>query len=69
LGKEEVFVVMSLHIDDSKCIGCGVCCSMLETVFDLDEDQGIARVINAEGASLNEIQEAIEACPVEAISI
>jgi len=42
---------------------------MLETVFDLDEDQGIARVINAEGASLNEIQEAIEACPVEAISI
>ncbi len=42
---------------------------MLETVFDMDEEQGIARVINAEGASHNEIQEAIEACPVEAISI
>ena len=41
---------------------------MLETVFEMDEDQGIARVVNAEGASHNEIQEAVEACPVEAIS-
>ena len=41
---------------------------MLETVFEMDEDQGIARVVNAEGASHNEIQEALEACPVEAIS-
>jgi ferredoxin len=42
---------------------------MVETVFEMDEDQGIARVINADGASHNEIQDAIEACPVEAISL
>ena len=40
---------------------------MIETVFGMDEDEGIATVINASGASQSEIQEAIEACPVEAI--
>lgn len=60
---------MALKIDDNTCIGCGVCCSMLDNVFEMDDNKGVATVKNASGATEAEIQEAIEACPVEAISI
>ena len=60
---------MALSIDSEKCIGCGVCSSMLESVFEMDDNEGLARVKNADGASSEQIQEAIEACPVEAILI
>ncbi|MDD5456582.1 MAG: ferredoxin [Candidatus Margulisbacteria bacterium] len=60
---------MALRIDEEKCIGCGVCCSMLETVFEMNDDKGIAIVKDPNGASKEQIQEAIDACPVEAISI
>ena len=60
---------MALNIDENKCIGCGVCSSMLDSVFEMNDDKGIATVKDANGAGAAEIQEAIEACPVEAISL
>jgi len=60
---------MALDINTEKCIGCGVCSSMLETVFTMDDDQGIAIVSDPNGASKEEIQEVVEACPVEAITL
>lgn len=59
---------MALQIDEETCIGCGVCASMLETVFEMDDDAGIAKVLDPNGATEEEIQEAIDACPVESIS-
>ncbi len=60
---------MALIIDENKCIGCGVCASMVDTVFEMNDEEGFATVKDPKGASNEEIQEAIEACPVEAISI
>ena len=60
---------MALQIYENKCIGCGVCSSMLDDVFEMDDNKGVAIVKNAGGASDSEIEEAIEACPVEAISL
>ena len=60
---------MALTIDTEKCIGCGVCVSMVETVFEMNDDAGVAIVKDEKGASIEEIKETIEACPVDAISI
>jgi len=57
-------------IDQGKCIGCGLCVSLMEKVFRLNEE-GKAEVYGGcegwEGCE-GKIVEAIEACPVQAIS-
>jgi len=60
---------MALAINEELCIGCGVCASMLEQVYEMDDDKGIAVVKSYEGVSDDEINESIDACPVEAISL
>ena len=54
-------------IDEEECIGCGTCEEICPEVFSLDDDAGIAKVTNPEGAPEDKIEEAIEACPVECI--
>lgn len=60
---------MVLQIEDEKCIGCGVCTSMLDSVFEMDDEIGLAKIITTDGAKEKEILEAVESCPIEAISI
>ncbi len=52
---------------DDTCIACEVCVDMLPDVFQIKD--GKATVVNPEGASLDEIKEAAEACPTESIKI
>lgn len=59
---------MNLKVDKEKCIGCGQCISICNSVFDFDDDN-LAKVIqnpvnddNKEDAIV-----AIESCPTEAI--
>lgn len=56
-------------VNPGECIGCGQCEQICPEIFELGED-GIARVINEDpSASLKgQIDEAIEECPVGAIS-
>jgi ferredoxin len=58
---------MALTIDKKKCIGCGSCVALCPKVFELDND-GKAKVKNEKGDSKENIQRAIDACPVGAIS-
>ncbi|MDR0831951.1 MAG: ferredoxin [Bacillales bacterium] len=51
-----------IKVDRDACIGCGACVAIAEGVFDLD-DEGKATVVG-EGSA----QEAIDSCPVGAIS-
>jgi len=53
-------------IDKKLCIGCGTCAAIAEKSFKLGDD-GKAEVINPPGDSEEEIKEAVESCPVEAI--
>ncbi len=54
-------------IEDS-CIGCEACVDELPDVFQMG-DNGKAKVVNPEGASLEEIKEVAEACPTESIKV
>lgn len=68
-----------LVVDQEKCIGCGTCVALTPEVFELN-DEGKARLkLQAPSSPAKQdpalrdklqakIQEAIESCPVEAIS-
>ena len=55
-------------IDRDLCTGCGACVDIAPDVFEVGDDD-IARVKNPKGASEATIQEAVESCPSEAISL
>ena len=64
-------MIKKLIVDKDMCIGAGPCAFVNPEVFELIEtDDGIKAIIKA-GVNLEEyldkIQEAIEACPVDAI--
>lgn len=57
----------SVYIDEDECIGCGSCVEICPEVFEMDSDTDKAVVIKSEGGPEDEIQEAIDTCPVECI--
>lgn len=61
---------MRVNLDQDVCIGDGSCEEICPEVFELRDD-GLAYVIQEEPpAALKEkVAEAMEACPVEAISV
>ena len=55
-------------IDTEACIACGNCEAVCPAVFHLDESLGHSEVINPTGAPEDQIQLAIDQCPVQCIS-
>jgi ferredoxin len=55
-------------VDRSKCTGEGICVGIAPAVFELD-DEGIAVVVDPEGAEHETIIEAAESCPSAAITV
>ncbi len=56
----------SVYVDAEECIGCGACVDSCPDVFAMTDDN-VAEVISTDTASEEEIQDAIDACPVECI--
>jgi len=54
------------YVDRDKCIGCGTCVALCPAVFQLKDD-GKSDVVDPDGASETEIQQAIDSCPVQCI--
>ena len=54
---------MPIKIDKEKCIGCGLCVSICEDVFEMKEDKAIVKAQKKTPC----VKEAIESCPVKAI--
>jgi len=54
------------YVDQDVCISCNLCVDTVPEVFRMNED-GLAEVYDAAGASEDKIQEAIDACPVACI--
>jgi ferredoxin len=54
-----------IEIDD--CVGCGICAEICPEVFVLNESLGKAQIINPDGCSREEIDQAMAVCPVHCI--
>ena len=59
-------MAMIPFVEQEECTGCGLCEEVCPEVFEMNEDD-ISEVHDAEGASEDKIQEAIDGCPVECI--
>lgn len=55
-----------IEIDRELCIGDGACCGEAPSTFEMD-DENIAVVTNADGHTDEEILQAAQVCPVDAI--
>jgi len=59
-----------VKVDQDTCIGCGVCSSLCPEIFEMGDD-GKSHVKKevVEGADLDCVKQAIDSCPVQAISL
>jgi len=60
--------MQKLIVRDDLCIGCGACIAIDNAHFDFNEN-GLSSVISNENLDSLDVQNAINACPVNAIKI
>lgn len=58
----------SINVNKDNCIGCGACVAIDEEHFSFDEE-GKSELINNENLDSANLMNAIESCPVGAITI
>ena len=58
-----------LIVDDSVCIGCGMCTALDEEHFEMNSSSGLSEVKTQEHLETSELQNAIDSCPVSAIKL
>lgn len=57
-----------LIVDDSVCMGCGMCAAMDEEHFTIN-DAGLSKVKSQDNLESDTLQNAIDSCPVSAIKL
>jgi len=60
---------MKAIVDEDLCTGCGLCEDTCPEVFEMDDEMAKVIVDEVPAEAEETCQEAIESCPVEAISI
>ena len=58
----------TVKINTDECIGCEVCVEVCPEVFEFDDDEGKAVVMEGADFSVACVDEAIDSCPGECIS-
>lgn len=59
---------MRVQVDQDTCIGCGMCAGIAPDIFRMNDDGKAESYANAENGQEALAQEAIDSCPVSAIS-
>ena len=59
---------MKAIVNQDTCIGCGLCISTVPEVFEVNADGKAEAYGHTSGDNEAAVQEAIDACPVQAIS-
>ena len=59
---------MKISLDETLCIGCGLCVQISPENFSLDESQGRARTLREETKD-ESVREAESSCPVHCIRV
>ena len=57
-----------IKVDEEKCIGCGTCVAVAPKSFKLNDD-GKSEPVEPPGDDESTLEEAVESCPVDAISL
>jgi len=60
---------MRAIVDQETCTGCGLCAELCPEVFEMDGDTARVTVENVPAEAEETCREAMEGCPVEAITI
>lgn len=61
---------MRVHIDDERCRGHGMCCTVCPQVFELTEDgYAVVRMLDIPPELRDGAQAAVKQCPERAITI
>jgi ferredoxin len=60
---------MKATVDQDICTGCGLCPDTCPEVFEMDGDTATVKVDTVPAEAADTCREAMEGCPVEAISI
>lgn len=60
-------VVKRPVVDQTVCIGCGLCTQIAENTFRMNDEE-LAEVFDPQGDDEQTIEEAISSCPVSCIS-
>ncbi|MQA05204.1 MAG: ferredoxin [Streptosporangiales bacterium] len=61
-------MAITVDIDREVCIGSGNCVHISEGSIELDDD-GVATVVDAERATIDQLRRAARSCPTAAITI
>lgn len=59
---------MKAVVNQDMCIGCGLCCGICGAVFRMNDDGKSQAYQSATQDNQSDVQEAIDSCPVSAIS-
>lgn len=59
---------MKAFVNKELCIGCGLCCATCADVFRMDDDDKSVAYGETNEENADDVQSAIDSCPVSAIS-
>jgi ferredoxin len=67
--KKEELMAQKVVIDADECVACGTCVEVCPEVFKMDDGADYAEVIMETGGPEDLIQESIDSCPVQCITL
>jgi ferredoxin len=59
----------SIHVEADVCMGSGTCLFHAPHVFAIDPETNVARVADPWGDPLDDVLDAVDACPTQAIHV
>ena len=59
----------SIRIDVERCMGSGTCVFHAPNVFAVDPETSLARVKDPAGDPFDQVLDAVDACPTQAIAV
>ncbi len=60
---------MKVLVDENLCTGCGICVDICPEVFEMADSVSVVKVADIGEDLKAQVEESVESCPVEAITV